>query len=378
MRDPINWALPIYRLFGILVRVHLFFPIVALGVFLRLSSQAGNLISDGELFVFVVVLPFLLVLLHEYGHCFAARSVGGTADQILMWPLGGLAFVTCPETPRANFITTIAGPMVNLVICVICSLALLAGGYSPLKALNPLGAPFTTPTYNYRDGRTYTSDSVLRAFKSVNPEMSAPGAARDPVLEAVERSVAPGWVVWTWRICWLSWWLFLFNMLIPAYPMDAGRLLHAVLWARSDPRTATISCCYVGYATAALLLLVAIAVNEAFLLGIAAFSAFHCWRTLNFDSEIERNTLGYDFSQGYTSLDRDDERPPPPRRISAWRRWLQARQMRKLKEQHERQLADDARMDELLAKIARGGKQSLTDEERRFMERVSLRYKNRS
>ena len=44
----------------------------------------------------------------------------GEADEILMWPLGGLAFVLVPHTPRANFITAVGGPMVNVLICLGC------------------------------------------------------------------------------------------------------------------------------------------------------------------------------------------------------------------------------------------------------------------
>src|SRR5437762_10474385 len=79
----LNWSFSIGRYFGIRVRVHITF----IFAFLFFWEQAGaTWWVAGEL-----GLLFLSVLLHEFGHCFACRAVGGSADDILMWPLGGLA-----------------------------------------------------------------------------------------------------------------------------------------------------------------------------------------------------------------------------------------------------------------------------------------------
>ena len=66
-------------------------------------------------------LLFLSILLHEFGHCFAARSVDGDATEVLLWPLGGLAYCDVPHTPRANLITALGGPAVNLGLCVMAA-----------------------------------------------------------------------------------------------------------------------------------------------------------------------------------------------------------------------------------------------------------------
>ncbi len=385
MRDPLNWALPLFRIFGIAVRLHVLFPVITLGLFLRLYYDTGNTFSGGDLFAFIVVIPFVLILLHEFGHCFAARSVGGSADQILMWPLGGLAFVNVPETPRAHAITTIWGPLVNLIICLGCSAAFLAGGFSPLGAFNPVANPFTTHISSF-DGRTFTSHYETIYYPVGSTVAVAPASLErrsdgSIMVKGTDRVVtlaqAPGWVVWTWRVCWMSWWLFLFNMLIPAYPMDCGRLLHAFLWQRTDHRTASITCGYVGYGTAFVMMIVGIATNESILLMLAMFIIIECYRVLNSEMS-EAGAFGYDFSQGYTSLDRDEPPAVKPRKQGMFKRWLMARQVRKLKSEHDERVADDARMDELLEKIARNGKQSLTEEEHRFMVRFSDRYRNRS
>lgn len=62
---------------------------------------------------------FIIVLIHEFGHALACRQVGGTADQIVLWPLGGVAYVNPPPRPGANLWSIAAGPLVNVVLIPI-------------------------------------------------------------------------------------------------------------------------------------------------------------------------------------------------------------------------------------------------------------------
>src|SRR5512143_2922621 len=57
---------------------------------------------------------FVIVLLHEFGHALACRQVGGEANQILLWPFGGVAYVNPPERPGATLWSIAAGPLVNV------------------------------------------------------------------------------------------------------------------------------------------------------------------------------------------------------------------------------------------------------------------------
>src|SRR5258708_36544219 len=59
---------------------------------------------------------FLIVTLHEYGHALACRQVGGTANQIVLWPLGGVAYVNPPPRPGAALWSIAAGPLVNVAL----------------------------------------------------------------------------------------------------------------------------------------------------------------------------------------------------------------------------------------------------------------------
>src|SRR2546427_3733280 len=59
---------------------------------------------------------FLIVTLHEFGHALACRQVGGTANRIVLWPLGGVAYVSPPPRPGATLWSIAAGPLVNVVL----------------------------------------------------------------------------------------------------------------------------------------------------------------------------------------------------------------------------------------------------------------------
>lgn len=383
MRDPMSWAVPLFRAFGIQVRVHLFFFIITLGLFIRQITLPGmQHIWWVDVFLLTVVVLFGTILLHEFGHCFGARYVNGDAKEVLIWPLGGLAFVEVPHTPRANFIATAAGPAVNVLICLVCAVAMASAGYLP--SLNPIRDPYLAEVYNYREGRIETSyygsgAALVEAYKKRLPPDVAktitPEAIADLVTK-VNQPVAPLWVVWAYRIFWLNWVLLLFN-LIPAYPLDGGRLLQSVVWARTDYRRGVVVAAYTGFAVAVAFLIVSIAANEALFMGLALFMLYEAWLALQ-RLEMDEGPFGYDFSAGYTSLEKDDEPRPRPKKPGFVTRWLQARRARKIQREAEQRQRDEERMDELLAKIAGQGKNSLTDEERRFLEQFSYRYRNRS
>src|SRR6202050_5140831 len=59
---------------------------------------------------------FLIVLMHEFGHSLACRQVGGEANQIVLWPLGGVAYVNPPPRPGATLWSIAAGPLVNVAL----------------------------------------------------------------------------------------------------------------------------------------------------------------------------------------------------------------------------------------------------------------------
>ncbi len=110
--DPMSWSLPLGRTFGIGIRIHILFLVVV-------AVQLGRSVmpaSDGTQVRLALAYTaiglgalFVVVLLHEFGHCIACRWWGGLADEILMWPLGGLAFCQPPRDWRAHLWTAAGG-----------------------------------------------------------------------------------------------------------------------------------------------------------------------------------------------------------------------------------------------------------------------------
>ncbi|MBI3468256.1 MAG: hypothetical protein HY000_35075, partial [Planctomycetes bacterium] len=191
-KDPMTWSVPMGRWFGIRVRISLIFVIFLLFQLLQDSTKYG-----WQGFSFTLkweCILFFSVLLHEFGHCFAARAVGGSAEEILMWPLGGLAYVAAPNTARAQFITTVCGPLVNVGICLVTGAVILYSREIP--PVNPLHP-----------------DRLLHL----------PGSL-------IQHEDAPEWLYWIGLTFGLNWINVLFNVCIPAFPMDGGRMFRCVLW----------------------------------------------------------------------------------------------------------------------------------------------------
>lgn len=353
MRDPLTWSIPLGRVFGITVRVHWLFPIVALGLILRVAFQKDAVPGSWIDVSIILGLLFLSVLLHEFGHCAGARCVDGDASEVLLWPLGGLAYAEVPHTARANFITALAGPLVNLVLCVACTLALwLAAGESSWRPpLNPL--PSGAPMRSDASGAVWLTAWDGAAVATTNP-----------------------WVLTLARLFWVNWAGFLLNVVVIGFPLDGGRMFQCALWPHLGYRQATLVAVFAGFVVMFIIALFAIVQNELLFLCLAVFIYVSCkqqWIIL--ETGGEESMFGYDFSQGYTSLERDQP-PPPRRRQSWWQRWQQRRAARRLQREQETRAAEESRMDELLQKVKIEGLTALTDEERRFLKRVSDRYRN--
>src|SRR6185369_2850000 len=76
---------------------------------------------------------FCIILFHEFGHALACRQVGGKADQIVLWPLGGVAYVSPPPRPGATLWSIAAGPLVNVALAPILLGAFVAAQFIGLQ-----------------------------------------------------------------------------------------------------------------------------------------------------------------------------------------------------------------------------------------------------
>ncbi len=120
---------------------------------------------------------FLIVTLHEFGHAMACRQVGGTANQIVLWPLGGVAYVDPPPRPGATLWSIAAGPLVNVAL-----LPILFGAYALGRTSGwPLAMPDLYRLVTIASGYRYRAAGVQHA-----PHLST-GRRSDSAIAALVR-----------------------------------------------------------------------------------------------------------------------------------------------------------------------------------------------
>jgi len=108
-------SIHLFRLLGVDVFLHWWWFLVAV---YEIQSRAGRYSSiTWNILEYLAI--FLIVLVHEFGHALACRQVGGRADQIVLWPLGGVAYVDPPQRPGATLWSIAAGPLVNVALIPI-------------------------------------------------------------------------------------------------------------------------------------------------------------------------------------------------------------------------------------------------------------------
>lgn len=182
-----RWSWPIGRLAGIPLRVHVTFPLLLLWV-AYMEWRVDRDVAAAASLVVLILLVFGIVVLHELGHALAARRYGVPTRDITLLPIGGVARLErIPKVPRQELIIALAGPAVNVVIAAVLAAGLaLTGGI----------------------GNIADAAALLEADPSFD--------LRSYALRLVAVNV----------------WLVLFNML-PAFPMDGGRVLRALLAMKS-------------------------------------------------------------------------------------------------------------------------------------------------
>jgi Zn-dependent protease len=212
-------GLRLFRFAGIDVFLHWSWFVVALyevrGGVAQYSSLAWNVAEYLGLFV--------IVTLHEFGHSLACRQVGGVADHIVLWPLGGVAYVQPPQRPGATLWSLAAGPLVNLVLVPV------------LLVLGLLG-------------------------HAVGLAEAVPDAA------LLIRSLA-----------FINLGLLIFNLL-PIYPLDGGQILRSLLWFVVGRARSLTAATVVGFVGVIGFIGIAIFASSPWMGVIAFFAGINCWR----------------------------------------------------------------------------------------------------
>lgn len=106
-----NGAFKLFHIAGITVRLHWTWFLLA---YYRINGNTGYHSQNWSVAEYLAI--FLIVLLHEFGHALACRQTGGTANEIILWPLGGVAYVSPPPRAGAYLWSIAAGPLVNVLL----------------------------------------------------------------------------------------------------------------------------------------------------------------------------------------------------------------------------------------------------------------------
>ena len=165
---------------------------------------------------------FVIVLMHEFGHSLACRSVGGQANQIVLWPLGGVAYVAPPARPGATLWSIAAGPLVNVVLLPI------------LTALVWL--------------------SSSQDWADTLPNLH-------------------GYLKMVWLINAV---LLGFNLL-PIYPLDGGQILRSLLWFVVGQAKSLLVASIIGFVGVAAMVGLAVFAQSIWIGIMAGFILLNCW-----------------------------------------------------------------------------------------------------
>ena len=167
---------------------------------------------------------FLIVTTHEFGHALACRQVGGNADRIVLWPLGGVAYVDPPPRPGATLWSIAAGPLVNVALLPVL----------------------------------YAFLSFAKASLPASPDL--------------------------YRFAWILLYgidlgLLVFNML-PIYPLDGGQILRSLLWFVLGRARSLLVATVLGFFGVVAFFGLAIWEQSLWIGALAVFMLLNCWSGL--------------------------------------------------------------------------------------------------
>lgn len=317
---------PLFRWSGIQVNIHIMFLLFA-------GFEFWNLRETPGLALLFLAVVWGSVLLHEFGHCYGARYQGGDATEIVLWPLGGLALCDAPKTPWAQGFVAASGPIVNVVLGAI--------GWA-LWHFAPIRNERMYDVVGFHPG------TVAFVLMSVNVG------------------------------------LFTFNM-IPAFPMDMGRIYQALLWVWMGFQKSMRIACYTAFFCAAGMIVwsfgdrLAPSSLSAFV-GSSLLFFIALWVAQTAFQELQLVNTGY-----YSELDEPwrqtfryhPESEPRPREPGFIARWAAKREEEKKKKDAAAQEERAARLDAVLRRVAQVGMDGLTSEEKAFLEQESARLREK-
>lgn len=327
-RDSLfDWSIPCGTWFGVRLRMSPLIPLVV--VILGLQRW------DARLAVLVGLCLLFAVLVHELAHLFAVRLTGEFANELVLWPLGGVIRAPGASQSMAPVATALAGPLTSLAIAAICLPAVVQNGPG-WSALDPLTLPATDLDADMGQG-------LLTLLFFAN-------------------------------------WILVVANVLPASPLACGKICESVLNTRLGHSVGQQTLFRIGVSVGFAVVVGALLSESVWLASVGAVLIAYNLRegsrhqhAENFDESF----MGYDFSQGYTSLEKSAP-PEPQGQPGFFQRWLIRRRKHRQERQEAKAKEAERELDFLLAKVHTYGIDSLTESEKRILKRASARYKGRT
>jgi Zn-dependent protease len=223
-------SIHLFRFSGIDVFLHWSWFLVAV---YEIQSRSGRY-SSVTWNILEYLALFLIVTLHEFGHALACRQVGGRANRIVLWPLGGVAYVDPPPRPGATLWSIAAGPLVNVALLPLLVFLTIIGHF-------PLWTPSGLPN----------TDQFLPS------------------------------------VFWINTGLLAFNIL-PIYPLDGGQILRSLFWFVLGRGRSLMVATVLGLLGVVGFIGVALWAKNMWLAAIAVFMLMNCWGGLKHAQDLLR------------------------------------------------------------------------------------------
>lgn len=337
--NPLTWAFDAGNWLGVRVHISAYFPLLVFVLCVKLGWQIGGIVS---------AVLFLSVVFHEFGHIVANRSLGGSSQEILLWPFGGHASYDDLLPTKSQLLMALSGPLMNLIVCLLSLSDVLLPG-PEWRAFNP--------------------------FLTEIDKLSA-----GLLEEESTRSLPSQVMVLVFAINLM---LLVVN-LIPAKPLDGGRMMQLWLGTRIGPLVAAEVAPRFAFLASAVLILVSLVTGHVFLILLAFLlilvNLHDTTPRPHHDAMQEDSFLGYDFSEGYTSLERSSptaDAEPAAGGDDSFARRHQQRGNEKEPRPSMLTRHEEAAVDKILAKLHEQGMPSLTAAEKRLLKQASARYRER-
>ena len=311
-RSLAGFSLPFGTWFGVCVRLNIWLLLV---VFL-LAMDYLDARRPGMMVAHIAMLLTALML-HEFGHRIVARRMGGSHEEFVLWPAGGVIPPNAPPYPLATFLTHGAGIFTNLVLAIGAASGIwLLTHAIPWDAINPL--------------RLLSGSSAAEAGSQLS-------------LMLLSLFVSANIGIATLAI-------------LPYYWFDGAHLLQSILWPWTGLRQAINVTCIFGMALAV----------PMFILYLGSIWGMLFWGMLFYSAYTHRKQLAYedleyDLTAAYSVAPTRPRRNP---RKAKLQRWLMDRRA-------SRQASLQKQIDAILEKVARSGMHSLSNSEKNLLEQAS-------